>query len=329
MKLHLPLIIFIYTILSCNTTDTTDPALQQEPYTSLTDSIQQQPNDAHLYYKRGALLLRNNQLNYAEKDLKKAWSLEPTETNALGVITVLQQKNTDSVIAFTQQAMQKLPQSIPLKLSLAKALQQKNNIPEALSATDAILQQYPNAIDALLLKAELLKAQQKNKEALQTLEAAYSYAPFDAELAHSLAFEWAQAKNPKVLALTDSLIKLDSAGRHAEPYYFKGIYNANIGNNNEALDNFNEALQRDYYFLDAYMDKGALLYNQQRYELALQTFRLATTVSPTFADAYYWQGKTNEALGKKEEALQDYDRAYALDNNLADAQKAAQSLRNK
>ena len=67
--------IFILTIiLSCNNNDVeeADSLLKGEPYSSLTDSIGVQPKNADLYYKRGVLLLQNEQNNYAEKDFKKA-----------------------------------------------------------------------------------------------------------------------------------------------------------------------------------------------------------------------------------------------------------------
>ena len=89
---------------------------------------------------------------------------------------------------------------------------------------------------------------------------------------------------------------------------------------------FNQAIQHDYYFLDAYMEKGSLFYNAKNYEEALETFELAAKVSPTFAEAYYWMGKTKEALGQKEEAKLDYQRAYGLDKTLTEAKQAADKL---
>lgn len=322
------LILFSFVVFSCadNTVEETDSLLKSEPYATLTDSIQMESTNARLYYQRGVLLLQNEQFNYAEKDFKKAWSLEPTEQNALGVITVLRRKNTDSAIAFIQQALNKIPESIPLKISLARGYQQKENFEKTITICNELIAQYPGQLDALQLKAEVLQAQNKNGEALTTLEKAYSYAPDDAELAHSLAFAYAEAKNAKAIALSDSLIAADTEGKHAEPYYFKGVYYANVGNKTGALVFFNQAIQHDYYFLDAYMEKGNLFYNAKNYPEALETFELAAKVSPTFAEAYFWSGKTKEALGNKEEAKLDYQRAYGLDKNLKEAKEAADKL---
>jgi tetratricopeptide (TPR) repeat protein len=321
--------IFILTIiLSCNNNDVeeADSLLKGEPYSSLTDSIGVQPKNADLYYKRGVLLLQNEQNNYAEKDFKKAWSLKPDEKNALGVINILRRKNTDSAIAFIQEASKKIPGSIALKISLARGYQQKEDFEKAITVCNQIINEYPGQLDALQLKAELLQAQNKNAEALATLENAYAYTPADPELAHSLAFAYAQTKNIKAIALSDSLINADTEGKHAEPYYFKGVYYANIGNRTGALVFFNQAIQHDYYFLDAYMEKGNLFFNAKNYKEALETFQLAAKVSPTYAEAYYWMGKTKEAMGNKAEAKSDYQRAYGLDKTLTEAKQAADRL---
>src|SRR5687767_13247737 len=117
--------VFILTLIffiSCNDGDEfeTNSLLKGAPYGTLTDSIQQQPENANLYYKRGGLLLENEQYNYAEKDFKKAWNLRPAEEYALGIANLLRRKNTDSAILFIEEAIQKLPLSIALQISLAR-----------------------------------------------------------------------------------------------------------------------------------------------------------------------------------------------------------------
>ena len=319
---------FLFVFFSCsnNTVEETDSLLKSPPYQILTDSIQTESANARLYYQRGLLLLENEQFNHAEKDFRKAWSLENSEQNALGVITVLRRKNADSAIAFIEEAIKKIPESIPLKISLARGYQQKGNFEKAIAICNQLIEQYPGQLDAFQLKAEMLQVENKDEEALLTLEKAYSYAPGDAEIAHSLAFAYAEAKNVKAIALSDSLIAADTEGKHAEPYYFKGVYYANIGNKTGALVFFNQAIQHDYYFLDAYMEKGNMFYNAKNYREALETFQLASKVSPTFAEAYFWLGKTNEALGNKDEAKLDYQRAYGLDKSMKEAKEAADKI---
>jgi tetratricopeptide (TPR) repeat protein len=326
---HPVLLFLLFIVVGCNSNEEggANNVLQQAPYKTLTDSIAIEKNGADLYYKRGVVLLQNEQLQLAEEDMKKAWNLKKDEQYALGLAAVLRKKNKEEAISFLEQASRQLPQSIALKISLARGYQQKGDLDKAIEICNGIISIYPNQLDALQLKAELLTTQNKSAEALATLEQAYSYAPFDAELAHTLAFAYAEARNKKALSLSDSLIKADVQKLHPEPYYFKGVYYANAGNKEEALRAFDKAVQHDYNFLDAYMDKGNLLYNAKQYEEALKTFNRAVTVSPTFAEAYYWVGRAEEALGKKEEARLNYQRAYGLDKSLEKAREAEAGLK--
>lgn len=321
-------ILLTIVVVNCRNNDVQekDSLLKSEPYSIITDSIYQQPANARLYYKRGELLLQNEQFNHAEKDFRKAWALKPDEQNALGVVNLLRRKNIDSAILFIKEASNKIRESLALKISLARAYHEKGELEKSISICNSIIDIYPGQLDALQLKAELLQAQNKNEEAITTLEKAYAYAPGDAELANSLAFAYAQSKNVKAIAISDSLIAADIEGKHAEPYYFKGVYYTNIGKKAGALVFFNQAIQHDYYFLDAYMEKGSLFFNAKNYNEALETFELAARVSPTFAEAYLWMAKTKEKMGNNAEAKSDYQRAYGLDKTLQEAKKAAEKL---
>ena len=314
-------------VVACNNNSKQGNALSKAPYDKLTDSITNAPKDAGLYYRRGTLLYSNGEMALAEKDLRTAWQLDPKEENALRLTTILRQKNSDTAIAFLQAALKQLPQSISLNILLAKGYQSKNQLDKALAICDAIIKQFPGQIDALVLKSELLKQQNKNNEALSVLEQAYSYAPGDVDLVHQLAFEYAEAKNPKVLSLADSLIKADVEKRHAEPYYFKGLYYENKGAYKEAIRYFDEAISHDYNFLDAYLDKGQTYYDQKKYAEALKTFQFTTTVFPSEALPYYWIGKSQQALGNKDEARLNYQRAYGLDKTLTEAKDSADRLK--
>lgn len=301
-----------------NDDDSGNTLLARPPYDKLTDSLRQRPQDAALHYRRGVLLYRNGQLAAAEADLRTAWNIDHQEAYAISMITLLREKNTDSAIAFIQGALKQLPASIALQVNLARGYQQKKETDKALQLCNELLAQYPGELDALVMKSELLKEQRKDAEALAVLEQAYIYAPGDVDLVHNLAFSYAEANNPKVLPLADSLIRADVGNRHAEPYFFKGVYYSNIGRNDEAVRQFDAAIQHDFNYQAAYINKGIVYYDQKKYPQALQTFNLATTVFPDQGEPYLWLARTQEAMGNKDEAQLNYQRAYGLDKSLKD-----------
>ncbi|RYY40909.1 MAG: tetratricopeptide repeat protein [Chitinophagaceae bacterium] len=319
------LLLFTAILFACNNEEK-DPLLDGTAYAPLTDSIRQSPTNADLYYRRGRLLFANNEFAAAKRDLRQAWTLQPREDIGLSLATALRRESDDSAFVFLQSARRTLPESLALAIGLARGYEKKARPDAALEICDNILKVLPNQLDALLLKADLLEETGRNAEALQTLETAYGYAPFDVELVHRVGFAYAVAGNDKLLPLTDSLMQLDKEGIHPEPYYFRGVYFEKKGNSAEALRWLDQAMQHDYNFIDAYMEKGQILYNQKRYNDALKTFQLALTISPTFADGYFWVAKCLEAIGNKEDARTNYQRAYGLDKTNGEAKAAAERL---
>lgn len=323
------LIVGIGWVTGCNNKKESSPfdeILSNPPYASLTDSIEKQPARDDLYFRRAVLLNSNDFPEPALADFRKAWSLNREEKYAFGISMILLEKNPDSAIAFLDRTMKELPQSALLGLSLARAYGAQQKVDQALGVCETLLQKNPEQVDVLKMKASLLEQKGEDMAAVATMEKAYSITPFDIELNYMLAFTYGETKNPKVLTLCDSLIKKDSLGLHAEPYYYKGLYYSNINNKAKALSLFNEAIQHDYNFLDAHIEKGITLYEQKKYAEAYQAFNLAMTISPKYADAYYWMGKCQEALGDRKEAKLNYQRAYGLDKTLTQAKEAADRL---
>jgi tetratricopeptide (TPR) repeat protein len=305
-----------------------DEVLNNPPFAGLTDSIKQNPDNDYLYFRRAVLLNSKNQPEPALLDFKKAWSLKKDEQYALGISTLLLENKPDSAIQFLNQALKDIPNSLLLQLSLARGYDAQNKTDDALRICEEILQKNPEQVDLLKMKAALLSKKGNETEASTILEKAYRLAPFDVELNYILALKFAETKNPKVISLCDSLIRADSLGIHAEPYYYKGIYYSNINEKGKALSLFDDAIKHDYYFLDGYIEKGGILYDMKKYPEALKVFNLALTISPKFADTYYWIGKCQEAMGQKEEARLNYQRAYGLNNNFTEAKDAAESIKN-
>lgn len=328
-KYFFSLLIILF-IVSCNNGDDSSPydtVLLQPPYSSLTDSIKADHNNPELYFHRALLLKKNNLPEPALADFKKAWSLKDKEEYAANITGLLLENKPDSVVVFANEALKKLPNSIFLKLDLARAYNDLNKKEEALNICNDIIKQAPGQIDALMMKSDLLEEKQDSAGSLTALETAYSLAPFDQELNYNLAYKYAESKNAKVLSLCDSLIKKDSVKSHPEPYYFKGVYYSNINDKQKAIENFDLAIRQDYNFHNAYLEKGKAYYDQKKIKDALKVFTLLSTITPSLSDAYYWMAKCQQALGQNAEAKENYQRAYGLDKTFTEAKDSADKIK--
>ncbi len=301
--------------------------LTKPPYVTITDSIKMEPKNEELYFRRAVLLNTNSQPKLALSDFLKAWSLKKNEKYALGAGNILLDNKPDSAIRFISDALKDFPESILLKLALAKSKNARGKTDDALHLCDEILNLNPQQVDVLKMKAELVGKKGDSTESLKILEDAYQLTPYDIDLNYELAFKYAEARNVKVLHLCDSLAKADTQNNHAEPEYYKGIYYSNIGEKQKALSSFNNAIQRDYYYLNAHIEKGRTLLDMKNFSEAIKAFQLPNTISPDFPDAWYWIGRCQEAMGNKEEARQSYEKAYGLDDTFTDAKEAAEKLR--
>ena len=225
------------------------------------------------------------------------------------------------------------PTDTLLKYNLVLTLQEAGKYKEAVNVLDSMnitmgdSTQMKVYFDYLFKRSELLVLAGDTADAIKTLE--FFVIPGElTEAGLQLANLYAETKNPKTIAFCDSMNKNDEGKRDPNPDYLKGVYYYNLGDHTKALELFNSCIKKDYTFLDAYMEKGRILYKQSKFTEAMEVYDLAIKVSNSFADAHLWKGKCQEALGQKEEAKISYQRAYAFDKSLTEAKEAADRIKN-
>ncbi len=301
--------------------------LAQPPYSTLTDSIRKEPDRDDLYFRRAVMLNRNNLPEPALADFRKAWSINAEEPYAIGAGNILLEKKPDSATAFLQRAIKDLPQSIFLRILLARSYDAQQQTDKAIAVCDEVLHIDSLQLNTLALKAELLEKKNDVPGTIATLEKVHRLVPSNMQLANKLMYQYAEAKNPKALSLADTMLRRDSLKVSADPLYVKGLYYSNIGDNTNALRFFDQTIQRSHRYLNAYIEKGKIFLIQKKTADALKTFQLAITVDPAFADAWYWIGKCQEQMGQKPDAKLSYQKAYSLDKTFEEAREAAERVR--
>jgi tetratricopeptide (TPR) repeat protein len=322
-------VVFLFTI-GCNDSEESTAfgqILAQPPYSTLTDSIKQEPNRDNLYFRRAILLNKNNYPEPALADFRKAWSLSKQEPYALGVSNILLDKNLKEGTTFLNEAVKELPESILLKLSLIRAYDAQDKTDDALKVANEILSKQSDQVNTLELQSELLMKKGDTTNALKAMEKAYSLIPGNLELGYKLMYQYAETKNPNTILLADALISIDSLKLHAEPYYVKGIYYSNINEKAKAITAFNETIRQDYNYLNAYIEKGKILFDQKKTLEAFKAFQLANSIDPAFPDAWYWMAMCQEAIGQKEDAKINFEKAYSLDKSFTQAKEAAERIK--
>ena len=300
--------------------------LNNPPFESTTDSIRRFPSNAALYIKRAELLSQKNLPDLASNDYEQAWRLQPEESTAISYTASLFMTGKESqAISLLQDCIKKYPQNIEFPRRLSEAYLQNGKSKEALELFDKLVAADSNNFEALYQRGVLLAELKDTAQAIISLEKAYLLQPLQL-VGVSLANLYAETKNKRVLELCDELINKDSSKELTDAVFIKGIYFANTHHQNEALQQFEDCINRDWKFTEAYIEKGIILFNDHNIDEALQTFALAARVSNTYPDAYYWMGRCYENIGKKDEARTSYLRALALDKNFAEARESLKRL---
>jgi tetratricopeptide (TPR) repeat protein len=109
----------------------------------------------------------------------------------------------------------------------------------------------------------------------------------------------------------DQALEID--GNYVPAWNSKGNALGNLGRHEEAIACYDKAIEIDPKYLDAWINKGNAFSNLGRFGDALDFYDKAIAIDPSYADAWNEKGFALFALGKYEEAIQCYDKAIEID----------------
>ncbi len=222
------------------------------------------------------------------------------------------------------------PDSPALRLRYAGSLEKEGNIIAAKLELDTLVVMDSASAFLRYRRAQILLKSGDTLHAIDDLKMASLLDPGRSGVILELGNIYADQKDARVLSLADTLIS-----RTADPdmqsrgLLLKGIYYSNTGNKSMALKQYEESINHNYTFIDAFIEKGIVLYELRRYPEALKTFQRGLNVKSTHAELYLWSAKCLQAMGRKEEALDSYRKSLGLDDQLTEAHEAIRLLEAK
>ena len=108
--------------------------------------------------------------------------------------------------------------------------------------------------------------------------------------------------------------------------FIAGVYNARINNGSLAIPLFDECIANDYTYMEAYIEKGMVYFDNSRYKEALTVFQFASSVNNLYADAYYYMARCYEKMNVRDSAILRFKQSLSLDKNLAEARAGLKRL---
>ena len=112
---------------------------------------------------------------------------------------------------------------------------------------------------------------------------------------------------------------IDTNQNDAKAYNDRGIAKMNLGQHQQAINDYNRAIKLDPNYAKAYNNRGIANMILGKHEQAINDYNQAIKLDPNYAKAYNNRGIANMNLGKHEQAINDYNQAIKLDPNYAKA----------
>lgn len=224
-------------------------------------------------------------------------------------------KNENTIPAEVKRLYQQVklyPDSTGLRLRLATSLDSLQSYKEALQQMDSLISKDSLNYGLWYTNGRIAEDAGDTLQAMRSYDRAIRVYP-SADAMLSLANLYAEQKNEHALIICANVKRL-RLGREYDAHaaFISGIYNARTRNSAAAFKFFDECIANDYTYMEAYIEKGLLYFDNKQYREALNVFSFASTVNALDPDPYYWMGRCYEMLNVKDTAILRFKQSLNL-----------------
>lgn len=304
-----------------------DSAYKAQTLANLSDSIQQHPDSAHLYFERGGLYYVMKQYDLAGKDIQHAIRMKPLEADylyALGDV-YLALHRLDSAEQAYRMAVNLRPDFRKARLQVAYLALQTGHPRMVLLQTDTLLQLDSALAEAYGLKSQALQRLGDTARAIGVMQRAVALSPDNYDALMALGDLLAGRQPRHALGCYRKAALADST--QGEPWYGMALVYLHMNLKDQAQQAFRHCIQTDPYYIKAYMKLGSLYQDQKDWKMAQEVFNLAGKMLPTDAEAYYQRGYCEEQMQQYGLAKMDYNQALSLKDSLKPARDGLNRIR--
>ena len=111
-------------------------------------------------------------------------------------------------------------------------------------------------------------------------------------------------------------------------YFYKAICFHSLNRTAEAYENYTKAIELNKNMVDAYFNRGQLLFKTNPKQ-ALDDFVSAVALDSKFIDAYYSIAAIQKNLGQYKEAIKNLDKIIELEPQAVNAKALKKLIENK
>jgi len=316
------------------------------------------PQNGNLYFKYGYLLHNSRSFQKAIEFYKKAFENKCNNSGIFLNIGVSYQElsNNNKAIEFFKLHIENEKENLEIAfLNIAISYKQLAKYDESLLNFDFAVKVNSNFIPAYFNKGCLLLKLKRFDEAIYcfnkilTLDGAH----FESYIQLALLYEetkkqdearniyekglvkcekkseiynafgeffYRNGENLKSIDLIKKAIECNENITKAKYYYNLGLIYQELGDINESLANYNNAININNNYYEAHSNKGVLLQDLKQYDAAMESYNKAINNSnPNLEIAYSNRGTLKHIINNLDGALKDFQNALNINSNYYDA----------
>lgn len=284
----------------------------------LTHYIAQNQHDMVARLLRISILILENNISTAIRELEEVLILEPNNTMALYSLGYCHERKGDLDLAtdYYQDCIKfKSYLQLPIQRLTAISLR-KGNLGRGIELYRQLTNEYPDDVESLVLLGYLQLANLEYEEAVETFNTAILIHPdnLQSDTEHDDIQTMIEAGEIDA-ALEQVEFLLEEVGDLPDIYIKLGDVYMAAGDSAQAVNSYEKALRLQPNYMEANIKLGTLHLNNLHYSLAAEAFNRAVELNDEVVDAYIGLSCSYILCGNNRHALETISLAGALQEN--------------
>lgn len=296
-------------------------------YDSITKLIEQDLDNAELYYQRYMVLFDDNELEQAMIDINIAIDLDSLQGKFyVGKANIyIEQKEIGKAKGLLDEKIAVTPGSTEIMLKISEIYLWAGEYQKTITWANTALDFDKYMGQAYYLKGMAHQYSNDTVKAVTSLQTAVEQDPNHYNAFMQLGKLYALEKHELADAYFSNAI--NAKPKSIEAYYARGLHRQNMNNAKGALQDYNSILEMEQDHVPAQYNIGYVkLILEEKVDTAKMYFEKVVNLSPEYADAVYMLGYCLELEGKNAEALTKYKQTLKLQDTHTLAAKGLNRL---
>lgn len=329
----LSVLFLVLTLVLCSCGDTKE--IETTKDVPLDKLIEQYPDSALLFAKRGRINLEKQDFIHAYSDASTAFRLDSTDNVVEKLYADVLNNRPERSVADVyvaqrhfQNLLSKDGKNTELLVAVASTFSQQQDFEKAFSYINSALKIDPRFRDAYIMKGSIYRVLGNTELMKSSYETAIQQDPEFFEAYIMLGVIYQSDEDPICIQYFETAMELLPG--NSEAFYSLAYAKQHFGKEEEALEMYREMVKdtSDYYAAQAYFQLGSMKQFLKRdLDSAIYFYGRATYVEPRLVEAHHNMGVCYDLSGEKSKALLSFGKALKYDEVFTLSREYADSIR--